>query len=102
MNTNKNVGLLLYGLFYEDCRKEIGGIINQALYGDKHIIDSSQLELFEDQSILVKMAEKAGMSVEQLKQNLESRQEYINKSLKDYPANDALDELANQIDEQCK
>ncbi len=98
----ENVGQLLYSLFFTDGQKEIGGIINQALYGDKRIIDSAQLELFEDQSMLVKMAEKAGMSVEQLKQNLESRQEYINKSLKDYPANEALDELANQIDEQCK
>lgn len=63
----KNVGELLYSLFYEGGQKEIGGIINYTLYGDKRIIDSAQLELFEDQSMLVKMAEKVGMSVEQLK-----------------------------------
>ena len=93
---------LLADLLWPSTNQEIGEEINTALYGDRRIIDSSQLELFEDQSMLVKMAEKVGMSVEQLKQNLESRQEYINKSLKDYPANEALDELADQIDEQCK
>lgn len=93
---------LIVDLLSPYTNQEIGEKINTALYGDRRIIDSAQLELFEDQSMLVKMAEKTGMSVEQLKQNLESRQEYINKSLKDYPANEALDELADQIDEQCK
>lgn len=39
---------------------------------------------------------------EQQQPSAESRQEHINKSLKDRPANEALDGLANQIDEQCK
>lgn len=37
-----------------------------------------------------------------LKQNLKDRQGYIDKSLKDYPANESLDKLADEIDEQCK
>ena len=58
---------LIVDLLSPYTNQEIGEKINTALYGDKHIIDSSQLELFEDQSMLVKMAEKVGMSVEQLK-----------------------------------
>ena len=58
---------LIVDLVSPDTNQEIGEKINTALYGDKRIIDSSQLELFEDQSMLVKMAEKVGMSVEQLK-----------------------------------
>lgn len=34
--------------------------------------------------------------------NTEDRQDYIDKSLKDYPANESLDNLADKIDEQCK
>ena len=48
------------------------------------------------------LAESVGITVEQLKQNLEARQEFIEKSLKDYPTNEALDTLADEIDEQCK
>ena len=51
---------------------------------------------------MTKLAESVGITVEQLKQNLEARQKLIDKSLKDYPTNEALDALADEIDEQCK
>ena len=81
---------------------EIGSTINKALYGEKHIIDENQLELFNDESVMTKLAESVGITVEQLKWNLEARQRLIDKSLKDYPTNEALDTLADEIDEQCK
>lgn len=97
-----NLGEFLYKMTTEDGNAEIGSTINKALYGEKHIIDENQLELFNDQSVLTKLAESVGITVEQLKQNLEARQEFIEKSLKDYPTNEALDTLADEIDEQCK
>ena len=97
-----NLGEFLYKMTTEDGNAEIGSTINKALYGEKHIIDENQLELFNDQSVMTKLAESVGITVEQLKQNLEARQEFIEKSLKDYPTNEALDTLADEIDEQCK
>ena len=97
-----NLGEFLYKITTEDGNAKIGSTINKALYGEKHIIDENQLELFNDQSVLTKLAESVGITVEQLKQNLEARQEFIDKSLKDYPTNEALDALADEIDEQCK
>ena len=97
-----NLGEFLYKITTEDGNAKIGSTINKALYGEKHIIDENQLELFNDQSVMTKLAESVGITVEQLKQNLEARQEFIQKSLKDYPTNEALDALADEIDEQCK
>lgn len=97
-----NLGEFIYKITTPEGNAEIGSTINKALYGEKHIIDENQLELFNDQSVLTKLAESVGITVEQLKQNLEARQEFIEKSLKDYPTNEALDTLADEIDEQCK
>ena len=52
------------------------------------------------QDLLNKGYSASGLQKKQ--QNTDSVGESSTKSLKDYPANDALDELANQIDEQCK
>ena len=97
-----NLGEFIYKITTPEGNAEIGSTINKALYGEKHIIDENQLELFNDQSVMTKLAESVGITVEQLKQNLEARQEFIEKSLKDYPTNEALDTLADEIDEQCK
>ena len=97
-----NLGEFFYKMTTDEGNAEIGSTINKALYGEKHIIDENQLELFNDQSVMTKLAESVGITVEQLKQNLEARQEFIQKSLKDYPTNEALDTLADEIDEQCK
>lgn len=97
-----NLGEFFYKMTTEDGNAEIGSTINKALYGEKSVIDENQLELFNDQSVMTKLAESVGITVEQLKQNLEARQEFIDKSLKDYPTNEALDALADEIDEQCK
>lgn len=97
-----NLGEFFYKMTTEDGNAEIGSTINKALYSEKSVIDENQLELFNDQSVMTKLAESVGITVEQLKQNLEARQEFIDKSLKDYPTNEALDALADEIDEQCK